>query len=157
MINFIYSEIETMKKTTSLILLLSAAFAVAGPVPGEWIGRYHALMKDMTTLNKKAFESYFAPGFVWVDPTGKTGGRAEAMKEFDGMFGVDRIVGTVELSRVDKRGDKVDVHFDMHATEYYGKKSTTIHEVGVDTWKKIHGKWMTIKTVDSVMTETHGK
>jgi ketosteroid isomerase-like protein len=147
-----------MKKTLALLFVFAAVFANSASLTSEWKARYDSVLKLMTSRNATAFKALFAPDFVWVDPKGKTETREQAMKELDEMFSATKITGRMKLGKVTARGDLVDVVFDLHVVQTMkGMGKMSVHEKGVDTWKKIDGKWMFVKTVDSVMTATPAK
>lgn len=144
-----------MKKAITLLLFVVVALAAASRVPAEWKSRYQMVTKAMSSRNEAAFRAFFSKDFIYVDPKGKTASRDELLKELHDMFQANKITAHVELKKVTMRGDRVDVAFDLHViATVTGKGSTSVHEVGVDTWKKIDGKWQFVKTVDSTMTMT---
>src|SRR5262245_50512023 len=128
-----------MKTTVSLGLIFAAAFACAGPVPQEWKARYAGVLKVIEAKNLPGFHAMFAKDFVTVDDKGKSMTRAAFLKEVDGMFAsATRIDGVIKLNDAMVRGDMVDVKFDFTMTLHHkGKGTTKVHEVGVDTWKKV--------------------
>jgi len=148
-----------MKKILSLAFVLVAAVAGAFSVPPEWSQRYQALIGAMNSKNLAAFKATFAKDFYSIDDKGKRKSRADFFKEVDDLFtNAKKFTAHIDLKDVKVHGDTVDVSFDFKLNiANKGKGGTMVHEVGVDTWKKIGGKWMTIKTVDSMLKATMTK
>ena len=74
------------------------------------------------------------------------------------IAGTTGVNGYAKVKKVTMHQGMADVSFifDLKLS-HKGKKPTVVHEVGVDTWKKIGGKWMFVKTVDSSLKVTGGK
>lgn len=143
-----------MKKIVVLGLIFAAALANAGPVPQEWKTRYASLLKVMERKDLATFKSMFSHDFVVIDAKGKKTPREAFFKEVDGMFAAaDKAHGTMKLKGASTKGDVTGVDFDFTLKlQNKGGGTTTAHEVGVDYWKKIGGKWVMIRTVESVFT-----
>ncbi len=137
-----------MKKFLLLSVLLLPILAPSAQPSKEWITRYARLTKTITTRNLPAFKAFVAEEFVWVMADGKSLNRDEALKEFSPIFKATKITGQEKVLKVTPQGDLVDVSFvtDLLVT-YKGQKPVPFHEEGVDTWKKIKGKWMLVKSM----------
>jgi hypothetical protein len=104
------------------------------------------------TKNMKAFVATLDPKFVYIDDKNKTHSRDEFIKiEVDPISQATTVGGTVKVTGVHAKGDTVAVDYDWHYTVVVkaakGKVTDTGREVGTDTWHKVGGKWLTIKTV----------
>lgn len=141
-----------MKKTLTLIVVATAAIASASHVPAEWKARYAATLKLMTSKNVSGFKAMFSDDFVDVSPEGKTMSRDEWFKQVDDIFKADGLGATIDVNNVVVRGNAVDVSYVFDVSLHMKKHLTKVHEVGIDTWKKIGGKWLMVKTVDKVLT-----
>ena len=65
------------------------------------------------------------------------------------MFQVKKVTGGETLSKVARKGDRTEVYFEAPWTVVMPDgKTRSNEERGVDTWRKIHGHWMAVKTVD---------
>lgn len=127
----------------------------AGQVPQAIKNRYRELERAMNRVDFKAFQTFFAPEFVSVSPEGKTTKREDFFKEIKPLFdGATRAEAKEKLISATTSGGLVKVKFDFQL-DLIGKTETTrVHEAGVDVWKKIKGKWLFVKTVDSLFTVT---
>jgi hypothetical protein len=145
-----------------IVLSAVALFVVAnaGPaVPKEWKQRYNSLMGTINKKDVASFKKSFDESFVTIDDKGKQSSRDEFFQMVDGLMANAKSVKTKEkLLSVKTQGDTVDVSFDFSMTvKHTPSGSTKVHEVGVDTWKKVGGVWKIIKTVDKTMTTTESK
>lgn len=148
-----------MIKFTGLIALVAfSGVASADAVPKEVAARYEGVKAALTKLEFKAFSSFFAKDFVSVDPAGKSSTRAEFLAMVKPMFDSATKGEPKEILKGAKIHDGVvSVSFDL-TLKLIGKGGVqTIHEVGVDSWKKINGKYYMVKTVDSKFDVTTGK
>ncbi len=133
------------------ISCVPVAAALAAELPKELAPRYAGLLKAIKTVDTKSFDSYFAPDFVNVDPSGKSVKRDEFLKGVHGMFqGVKSCDAKETTKKVTKQGDTMAVDFDF-TFQMKGKPGGDLmaHEVGTDYWKKVGGKWLLVKTVDT--------
>ena len=148
-----------MRYKTPLLFCIAALTASIGsaaharPIPPALQARYDTLIAALKKLDFTTFESIYAPDYVSVDPKGKAVKRAEA------LAGVREIMKDATSATFDikfkevktLRSGVIEVAFDFKAKIQVPGGSKNIHEVGVDSWKKIGGKWMEVKTVDKVM------
>lgn len=142
-----------MKLLGSLVLVLTlSSFALAGKVPSAWKARYKAEVKLIIARDFKAYSALVADDYVWVKPDGTKVDRKTAMAEYEPLFGAKKVTGDSVPQKVVVHGDLVDVTFKAKFTfEFDGQPTLKFYEVGVDTWKKIKGKWQIVKTVDKVV------
>ena len=137
-----------MKKSFILSLIFLPIAAFAGPNIQEWEKRYVGLSKIIRARNFNGFSALVADDLVWVQADGKSVGRAEALKEFAPMFKATKITGGEKVLKVTQRGALVDVNYETNLViTYKGKKPEPYHEKGVDTWKKVHGRWLITRSV----------
>ena len=104
------------------------------------------------TKNMKAFVATLDPNFVYVDDKGKMHSRDEFIKiEVDPISQATNVGGSVKVTSIHAHGDTVAVDYDWRysvvAKGPKGKVTDSGREIGTDTWRKIGGKWLTIKTV----------
>lgn len=137
---------------TLAVLAFTATAALADTMPAGVKAGYDGLNRSIAKMDSKAFEGYFAAGFVNVDPKGASTPREDFLKSIRPLFTANKSgTMTEKFTGVKVKGDQADVNFDMHLTLRGKGGTTTIHEVGVDSWKKTGGKWLLIKTVDTVL------
>ncbi|MBS1718237.1 MAG: nuclear transport factor 2 family protein [Armatimonadetes bacterium] len=147
-----------MKRSLCLLLLASAALASAGHVPQEWKDRYAYEKKVIVGKDLEAFKAMYAEDYVWTQPDGKKKNKKETFEEVGPMFQADKIEMHETLKSVTKRGDIVDVSFDATLKlTFKGKPTMAYHEIGIDSWKKVKGKWLIVGTVDKVSEEIKAK
>ncbi|MCE9560374.1 MAG: nuclear transport factor 2 family protein [Armatimonadetes bacterium] len=147
-----------MKSILGFSIILATSFAsagtVTGPVPKVWKQRYAQEIKFVQARDAKGFSSMVADEFTWINPEGKTLKRAEALAEFTQLFKADSIAMSIKLSKVVRRGELYDVTYANNFTlKYKGKAPTKFVDEGVDTWKKIGGKWQFIKSVNKQLVK----
>jgi aspartyl/asparaginyl beta-hydroxylase (cupin superfamily) len=54
-----------------------------------------------------------------------------------------------------RHGDVYDVSFDATLTLVFpGTSTDKFHEIGTDSWQKRKGKWLIIKTLDTLAEQT---
>lgn len=147
------------KLASVLILFVVASSAFAAELPKELQPRYDGLLKSTRALNSKAFHGFFADNFVNVDAAGKETKRGAFFQMVDGMFASAKSATTAfKCSKSTKTGDTIAVSFDFKLTlQQKAGGSAVAHEVGVDTWKKVGGKWLIVKTVDTAFDVTEKK
>lgn len=137
------------KPTICLLFVLCFANAFGGPVPAAWKARYKQLVHTMETKNFKAFQAMCSDDLVWVQVDGTKKNRKETMAEMEGMFQADKFKGHEKLLKVVSHRDTVDVHCEVFfKMDVKGKSQMQYHSFCVDTWKKIGGKWLIVKTAD---------
>lgn len=142
-----------MKRVLSVAtFLIVAGAAIAGPVPKAIRAQYAGMVKAMRAKDSAAFKSFFAEEFVSIGPDKKSLKREEFYKLLDKMFDkASKVEANLKLISSKKRGEEVDVKVELRGTIYRTPIGTTkYHEICVDTWRKVNGKWLTVKTVDSV-------
>ncbi len=124
--------------------------ALADGVAKELKATYDAVVKTYASVDAKAYSSYLAKDYVYVDPTGKVTKREAYIKEVNELFGSAKSAKLdAKFVKYTVKGDTIVQDFDVHMTlKLKASGVTTMHEVGADTWKKINGKWLEIKTVD---------
>jgi hypothetical protein len=151
-------QLMNHKIVISGIALLFGTTAFAGPVPKAVQARYAELKKVMTVLNFKGFSEFFAPEFVNVDQKGKSTPRTEFLAEVKPLFdSATKGDPNENLISATTHGGIVDVKFDF-VLKLTGKTGvTTVHEVGVDSWKLVNKKWLMVKTVDTKFDVTTWK
>ena len=133
-----------------VILVASSAFA--GPVPKAIKARYSSLEKVMKKLDFKAFSAYFADEFTTIDPKGKSTTRDQFLTDVKPMFeNAKKATVHVKLISATKHDGMVDVKFDFKMSLTGKSGTTTMHEVGTDTWKMVGTQWLFVKTVDTKM------
>lgn len=117
-----------------------------------WKRHYAGMLTTLRSRDLASFKMYFAPEFMAFNPKGESLDRNGLMKEVSGLLqGAKKVNAMVDVQKVHKMGDMVHVDFDFHMSAWKKKGTMKVHEAGVDTWKKIDGKWMCIKTVDRVL------
>lgn len=148
-----------MKKTSlCLLLVLASIAAFAGPVPHEWRARYKKLEKVFASKNISDLSAMCANDLVWVQVDGTKKNREETFKEFEGMFQAEKVVVHEKLLGVVKRGVLVDVSCEVFAKLVFpGRTDTRLHSFCIDSWKKVGGKWLLVKTVDTKVEVARGK
>jgi hypothetical protein len=147
-----------MTKATIFLLGVMSTSAFAGPVPSEWTNRYKAEVKLITARDFVGWQKLIAKEFVWVQPDGKKVNRKDAIAEYKGLFDALKIEGDSVPKRVVQRGQKFDVTYaaDFLIT-FAGQGRKRYTESGVDTWKRIAGKWQIIKNITKKMSMTEAK
>lgn len=140
------------------LTLIATSLAFADAVPKGIKTRYGTLQKTMVAINFKAFSDFFAPEYVSVDPTGKSTKRNEFLAPIKPLFdGALKAEAPVKLISSTSRNGVVNVQFDL-VLKLTGKNgTTTIHEVGVDSWKLVGRKWLMVKTVQTKFDVKAGK
>ena len=142
-----------MKTFFSAAIVLSAAsIGFAGPVPKAIRAQYATLLKAIKAKDTATFKAAFSSDFVNVGPDKKSQNRDEFFKGIDELFnGSSKIDANLKLKSATKRGNDVDVSVDFKLGIHYKPKGMKrAHEVCVDTWRKVDGKWVMVKTVDSL-------
>jgi hypothetical protein len=142
---------KRLSLVTALLALSVPSFAVEPPK--EIADRYKALMKAIEKVDVKAFSQFYDKSYVYVAPSGKESKRDAYLREYGGMLKSMKSGTTnLKITDVNAMRDTVTVTYDFHGALHDAKGGgTAFHEVGVDTWKKIGGKWMEVKTVDTLM------
>lgn len=149
-----------MKTGISLLFVFLVSLAGAsGPSAKEWNSRYQSIMKLMRNKDAKAFTALFADDFYLIDKDGKRTPRAQFVSGVGAMLSsAGQITANIVVNKVAANGSMVDVSFDFRLKVWHKKGgSTSIHEVGVDTWKKVGSKWLFAKTVDKSFEEKENK
>lgn len=149
-----------LKRNLIVALLFAVCFAHAHTIPQEWQVRYKQLTQAIETLDAKAFKSMFAKDFTYVDEKGMSHKREEFFKEADKLFASgNKVKAKLQLKTYRMHDGIVDVAYDLQTTHFDAKNKAEmmVHEVGVDTWKKVGGKWLFAKSVDSMFKITTPK
>ena len=153
-----------MRKQPSLVLsavavtacVWSVAYAVT--LPPALQARYTGLIAALKKGDMKAYETFYAPEYVSVDPSGKTSNRADSMIAVQGLLkGAKKMTFHIKYTGVKIQGDVAEVSFDCIGQIFKPEGTTSFHEVGTDSWKKKGKVWMETKTVDKVFTVTAPK
>lgn len=132
-------------------LLLSSLLVLGGEViPAEWKARYRDLDAVMVARDLDKYRTYFDPKWVLHQTDGKTSDLDTFLESIKGVFEqAVKVDSTAKLTSVKLKGDVAEVSFDMTVVLYRKPiGSTTVHEVGVDSWRKTGLKWRMFKTVD---------
>lgn len=134
-----------------IFVIASNSFGAA--VPGPIKAAYNRVDQVVRKLDFKRFKAMFADNFTTTDPAGKTLGRDEFLGMVEPLFKGNKSATSIhKFSGAKIHDGAVDVSFDMHVTLTGKGGKTAVHEIGVDTWKKVNGKWLMVKTVDKVFT-----
>ena len=142
----------TSRSGFALIALCLGSIALAEPVPAPIQARYTAFIKAAEKADLKTFDSFYSADYVSVDPSGKSSSRAEYMTGMHALLkGTKKTRFLLHYKGAKTHNGIVEVSFDCTGSIPTAAGTTTFHEVGVDSWKKIGSAWMEIKTVDSVM------
>jgi len=140
-----------MKTAICIALATVCALASAVELPAELKSRYQTEKSLIESKNLSGFTALFADGYTWTLPDGKSKNKAQSIAEMAPMFKAQKIVLSEKFTKCVKHGDTYEVSFDAKLTIVVSKKTTShYHEVGADTWKKVGGNWLIIKTVDTV-------
>ncbi|MBS1706454.1 MAG: nuclear transport factor 2 family protein [Armatimonadetes bacterium] len=134
---------------TVALALSVVTLGFAERVPQEWVKRYQALSKTITSLNFDGFKKFVADDYVWVKPDGTQLDREQSLAEFASLFTMKKITGGETVLKVTMVGDTVDV--DYRATwNLLDKKGSKMkfEENGTDSWKQVDGVWKIYRTVD---------
>ena len=134
-------------------LVLLASICVASPVPKDIRSEYKKIEQGFVHADLAKLKSFFDTSFVNIDEKGQKTDYKAFMSQLNDMFkGAKSGTAHEELKSAKVRGDEVDVEFDFKFTIKTAKHVGTGHEVGTDTWKKIKGRWLFVKTVDKSFT-----
>ena len=143
--------------STASIVCLVAALSFAS-VPKSWSARYDTLTKTLRSKDLRALKAFFHESFVSVDSKGVKTGRDAFFKELEGLFAdATKVTAHEKLYSVKAQGPTTLVSFDLVVKIKKKSGTTTVHEVGVDYWKKFGKKWLMVKTVDSKFDVTESK
>lgn len=135
------------------VVLATSVAAASASVPKMWKQQYKSVMKTIEAKDMAGFKGFFDPSFVNIDDKGKKSTREEFFEVVSSLFeGAASITAKEKLKDVKANGELVDVSFDLIVVIKKQSGTTKFHEVGVDTWKKVGGRWVMVKTVDSSFT-----
>jgi hypothetical protein len=130
--------------------LFATSMCFANSVPKGIHARYEVLKKAINILDFKAFSEFFSEDFAMVDPKGASTNRADFLAGIKPMFESNtKAMASEKLISATTHEGIVDVKFDFHLKLMGKGGTTTIHEVGVDSWKMVGKKWLLVKTVDT--------
>ena len=142
------------RSLAALFIFVAAALASAQSDHSKafWVKKYNGIAKMFATKDMKAFVATLDPKFVYIDDKGQTHSRDEFIKiEVEPIKQATSVGGTVKVTNIDVKGDAVAVDYDWRYTVVIkgpkGKVTDKGQEIGTDTWHKVGGKWLTIKTV----------
>jgi len=132
----------------ALVIAFISTFAQAGSLTSEWQTRYDNLAKVVRSKNFAIFQSLMADSYKWKTPDGKVKNRKESIAEFKPLFDMKSITGGEKVTAVSDKGSLTEVSYD-EKWDFLSKdnKTSHYHEVGVDTWKQLRGKWQVVRTV----------
>jgi hypothetical protein len=144
-------------RNKAVLLLSAATFTVglsslvrAADVPPAIRSRYDSLLAATEKMDVKAFGAFVSPDYVSIDPAGKKTNRADYLAGIsDLMKGAKKVTTKFQPKGSKTHGSIVDVPFDFQASLIKDDGTTKVHEVGTDSWKKIGGNWIMVKTVDT--------
>ena len=136
----------------ALIASCLGAAVLAETVPAPIQTRYTSLLKAAEKADFKTYASFFSADYVSVDPSGKSSDLAEYMTGIHELLkGSKKSTIKIHFKGAKIHNGIVEVSFECIGSIPSAAGTTTFHEVGVDSWKKVENAWMEIKTVDSVM------
>jgi hypothetical protein len=142
-----------MNKIALFLAVALAAFGIAGSQESEWQARYDKLIGNLNRGDLEPWKACFARQFVLISPDGSKKSRMRFFRDVEkDLAGTKGFEGKAWIKKVTPHRGSVDVAFDFKATVKTSDGKVMIHEVGVDTWQKISGKWKMVKTVDKQMT-----
>lgn len=144
-----------MKKLTLLVLfaLLACLAFPADPLKKEFKKTYATINSLFVHQNIDAFERMLASDYVYVGSDHKQLNRVEFIKsECDPIRAAKKVGSKVRVLSIVKAGEDVKVGYDWHLTMWDANGKTVAREVGVDTWRKMDGKWMNTRTEVSSST-----
>ena len=137
-----------MKPLVAACLLYLPICGLANPNLKEWQKRYDGLSAAIRSRSISKIGTYVSNDFVWVDLDGKKHDRAATLAEFAKMFKSDKVTGGETISAAVQKGDRVEVAFSMRLVlSNAGKKDEPANDQGIDTWKKVKGRWVIVKSV----------
>ena len=139
----------TLRVTAFVATLAVATCSFAADVPKGIRAAYKRVSQTIVKCDFTAFKTLFAEDFKSTDPSGKTISREEFFKAVEPLFS-SNTSGTLNEKFISckEHDGQVDVEFDAHVVMKGKQGKTHIREVGVDSWKKIGGKWLMVATVD---------
>ena len=153
--NFPLALFSRLLMPTLAVIVCLPSVALAAPLPPALQGRYAGLIGAAKVCDIKTFSTFLAPGYVSVDPSGKTSTRAEYLAGIQGLMkGAKKMVLDMKYTDVKTSHGIVNVSFDGTGQLAKPDGMTTFHEVGTDSWEKRGKTWMQIKTVDTVFAVT---
>jgi hypothetical protein len=139
------------------VLLLTTATAMADKIPTEWSKRYLKVEDTYTPKGFMKWKTLMASDYVWTQVDGSKMKRDEVIKVTKPMFMARKMLVTEDIQSVTRRGSLVDVAVDIYSTFVFKSgKRESFHEVAVDTWKRVKGKWLIVGTVDKSFQQTEG-
>lgn len=125
--------------------------AIADPIPPALQSRYIKLIAAFEKCDLKAYDAFYSKDYISVDPAGKTENRKEYMAGMNELMkGAKKAAIKIRYTGASTRKGVVDVSFDCTGKIISLIGTTTFHEIGTDSWKKVGKIWMEIKTVDKV-------
>lgn len=108
--------------------------------------------------NFAKWKSLISEEYQWTQPSGKVVSRKDSISMIEPMFKAKTMQVKEDIKGIFRRGEVMDISFEMKLkVVMLNGKTSGFHEVGVDSWRKSHGKWKLIGTRDQVAEETDGK
>lgn len=130
--------------------MLAACSAFAAPVPKAIRNRYRELKSALNQVNFAKFKSFFAPEFVSVDPTGKESNLEAFLAGVKPLFdGAKTGKAKEHLFSATKKDGTIGIKFTLDLDLVGDQGTTHVHEEGTDYWKKVSGRWLFVRTVDT--------
>ncbi|MBI1757366.1 MAG: nuclear transport factor 2 family protein [Fimbriimonas ginsengisoli] len=152
-----------MKRFVVLVLLAASLVAFASaPDRKAWLKTYAGIERVFNQRNMDAFEKMLDKDFTIQGQDGKTLNRVDFIKsELDPIRAAERFRCRVRVTSVKSVGADVAVGYDwayrMWGKDEKGKFVMKGHEVGVDTWRKVEGRWLTVHTKVKSATQKREK
>lgn len=144
---------------TVLVMGFVAALVLAGDsTRAEFVRTYAQIEKMFTSRNMDAFEKLLAKDFVYVGTDHKPMNRvAFILAECDPIRSATKVLTKVKVTSVKTVGQDVRVGYDWRYSIFEKRSKTVGREVGTDTWRKIDGEWLTVRTDVSKASERQFK
>ncbi|MBS1707311.1 MAG: nuclear transport factor 2 family protein [Armatimonadetes bacterium] len=139
---------------SNLLCTLAVVVTLAGPSDTdmkEWQARYAKIDKLYSSKDTKTLASYLTDDFVYVSKAGKKIDRKTIVAGFGDFAKIKKITCTQKVTKVEAKGQAVDVTFDSQMTLDNGPgQKALLHSIAIDSWKKVKGEWKNFKTVEKL-------
>ncbi len=138
-----------MKKLILLVLfsLLASLAFPADPLKSEFKKIYVGIGAMFVHQNMDAFEKLLSSDYVYAGTDHKQLTRVEFIKaECDPIRAAKKVGTRVRVTSIKRAGDDVKVSYDWTYTLLDATSLTKGRELGVDTWRKMDGKWLNTRT-----------
>ena len=149
----------TLMRGIITICLVATTMSVnANQLDKQWRARYDSLERIYFARNFAKWKSLISDEYQWTQPNGKVVSRKDSISMIEPLFKAKSFQVKEEIKGISRRGEVIDVSFEMKLKiVMQDGKSSGFHEIGIDSWRKVHGKWKLIGTRDQVAEETAGK